>query len=340
MKPLRFGIIGTGRMAQAFARGLESTDQALLQAVASREAGKANAFCAEFAVGSAFSSLGQMTEDPNVDVVYVASPHSLHAAHSKLCLAAGKAVLCEKPFAINAAEAVEVIDLARNRGLFLMEALWSRFLPAYVKLRELLDQRAIGAVQLMIAGGAFVPRLDPGHYLLDPSRGGGALLDAGVYLISAASMVFGAPVSIRAVGSLGASGVDEQDAILLEHEDGSIAMLYVSLRANASPDLTLIGDLGRIYLHSPVFAPAKITVHRGSGESEVFDLPFASSGYHYQVQEVVRCMGEGRTESPLMPLNETISVMQTMDEVRRQIKLVFPMEKQQVRAAARHKRRE
>ncbi len=327
MTPLRFGIIGTGRMAQAFARGLEATEQAILQAVASRDLQTAKSFGLEFGAPSVFDSCEQMVEHPDVDVVYVSSPHTLHATHSLLCLRAGKAVLCEKPFAISAREATEVVDLARAQGLFVMEALWSRFLPAYARLRELLESGAIGTVQLMLAGGAFIPRLAPDHYLLDPARGGGVLLDAGVYLVSAASMIFGAPVTVRAVGSLGATGVDEQDAILLEYGNGAIAMLYVSLRASASPDLTLLGDRGRIYLHSPVFAPARITLERSSEEPVTFEVPFESSGYHYQAEEVARCLREGRTESPVMPLDETISIMRTMDEVRRQIGLAFPMEK-------------
>ena len=263
---------------------------------------------------------------PSLDLVYISTPHSCHADNSLMCLDAGKAVICEKPFAINAAEASLMIEKARSKGLFLMEAMWSRYLPSIIKLNELLADNTIGNVQLMIAGGAFMPAFDPDFYLFRPDLGGGVLLDAGVYLVSMASMVFGAPARILAAGGFAECGIDDHDAILLQHDSGAIASLYVSLRASSSPDITLLGDRGKIYVHAPVFAPPKLTVSITGTEDEVLSLPFAGNGYQFQAMEAAKCILAGQTESSVMPLDETLAIMQTMDEIRGQFGLKYPME--------------
>jgi predicted dehydrogenase len=242
------------------------------------------------------------------------------------CLQGGKAVLCEKPFTLNAHEAERVIAAARSRRVFVMEALWTRFLPAVVALREMIVAGAIGRVQMLIGGGAFVPDFGPEHYLLDKRLGGGVLLDAGVYLVSMASMILGAPSRILASGSLGRHGIDEQDAIVLEHPDGSSALLYVSLRARRSPDLEILGDGGRIRVAAPVFRPAKLTIWEKDGSESTRDFPIAGSGYGYQLLAVSDAVRAGRHESTVMPLAESLSIMQSLDAVRRQIGLVYPGE--------------
>ena len=171
-----------------------------------------------------------------------------------------------------------------------------------------------------------MPPYDPDYYLFDAALGGGVLLDAGVYLVSVASMVFGSPQAIKAVGSIGEYGVDEHDAIVFEHANGGIAMLYVSLRAQQLPDLTLFGDRGKIYLHGPVFAPARLTLSVYGRDDVEIDLPFEGNGYHYQVADAARCIAAGLIESEVMPHAETLSIIRTMDEVRRQIGLTYPME--------------
>ena len=324
--PLRIGILGTGRMAHAFAAGLGETDLAALVAVGSRTAEAAHRFAGAFDIERVHAGYVNLAADPEVDLVYISSPHSLHSEHSLLCLDAGKAVLCEKPFAINAREARKVIDRARERRLFLMEAMWTRFIPAIVRLRELLAGGAIGTPTLLVAGGAFVADYDPAFYLFRPELGGGVLLDAGVYLVSLASMVFGAPAQTLATGNIGVHGVDDHDAVLLRHAGGELSSLYVSLKAKLPPDVTICGDRGKLYVHAPLFAPAKLTVSADGAGEELIELPFQGNGYHFQVEEVARCMREGLTESPVMSLNETLTIMQTMDEIRQQIGLRYPME--------------
>jgi predicted dehydrogenase len=323
---IRWGILGTGRMAAAFARCLKEVEDAELVAVGSRTSESAAAFAARHSARNAHVGYAPVADDAEVDVVYVATPHSLHRENTLMSLHAGKAVLCEKPFAINAAQAASMIDAARARGLFLMEAMWTRFVPAVVRFRELLAEGAIGDVQLMVAGGAYQPAPDPDFYLFRRELGGGVLLDAGVYLVSMASMIFGPPSSVAAVGTLAPQGIDEQEGILLEHEAGGIATLYVSLRAQSAPDLTILGSAGRIYAHPPIFAPRRLTLTRYDGEDEILELPFAAEGYQFQAEEVGACLRAGRLQSQVMPLDETLQIMQTMDAIRDQLGLRYPME--------------
>lgn len=319
---IRWGILGTGRMASDFAMGLKKVNDAELVAIGSRTRDSALRFAEKFNIPGIHEGYENVANDENVDVVYIATPHNSHKDNAVLCLENGKAVLCEKPFTINAEEAEELINLARSKNTFLMEAMWTRYIPAVVKLRELLDKQVIGNVQLMLAGGAFIPDFDPEFYLFNYELGGGVLLDAGVYLVSMASMVFGAPGKVLAMGQLGKTGVDEHDAILLEHGNGALANLYVSLRGKSSPDLTLIGDKGKIYVHAPIFCPSKLTI-TVDGKEDVMELPFEANGYQLEAMEVGRCLREGKTESADMPLEETLQIMRTMDNIRSQFGLKY-----------------
>jgi predicted dehydrogenase len=325
-KPVQLGIIGTGRMAQAFAAALPRARGLALHAVASRRRETAEQFATRFGTAAVCGGIDRMLEDDVVELVYIASPHAMHCEQSLRCLEAGKHVLCEKPFAINADQAARMIDLARAKNLFLMEAMWTRYIPAVRRLRELLAEGILGRVSVVIAGGAFMPPFDPDNYLFRPDLGGGVLLDAGVYLVSWASMLFGTPARVLAAGRLGDSGVDEHDAILLEHDDGSVAHLYVSLRAKRSPEVLLVGEHGSIRVHPPLFAPRALTVSLAGVDEETITLPFEGNGYEFEAEEAAECIRGGRTESALMPLDESLAIMRTLDEIRRQIPLVYPME--------------
>jgi predicted dehydrogenase len=328
METVGWGILGTGRMAAALATEIAALRTAGVEvtAVASRSRERARAFAAQHGIHHAWDSPEDLASDPAVDAVYIATPHVLHCNNAISCLEAGKAVLCEKPFTLNAREAQRVIDAARRRGVFLMEAMWTRFLPSVVALRGKLAEGAIGRVHLVVGGGAFVPAFDPGHYLFDRELGGGVLLDAGVYLVSMASMILGPPTAVLAHGRLGQQGVDEQDAVVLGHADGSSALLYVSLHARRSPDLEILGSDGRIGVAAPVFRPARLRTWGTDGAETVQEYPIDGSGYGYQVLEVAGALRAGRTESDVMPLAESLSVMKTLDEVRRQIGLAYPGE--------------
>jgi predicted dehydrogenase len=323
---IRWGIIGTGNIARQFARGLAVVPDAELVAVGSRTQASADAFAELFSVPHRHATYEALAEDPQVDVVYVATPHNLHCANSLLCLEAGKAVLCEKPFTINAAEAAQVIDRAREKGLFLMEAMWTRFLPALVRLRELLTTGTIGPVHLLAADLGFRAQFDPKSRLFDSQLGGGALLDLGVYPVSLASMVFGAPACLTGLAYLGATGVDEQAGVVLGYDAGRLAVIYMSIRAETSREAILMGSSGQIRVHAPIFMPAGPTLSLVDQTDQVLDLPFTGNGYNYEAVEVMDCMRAGQTECAVMPLDETLSIMQTMDQIRAQWGLKYPME--------------
>lgn len=321
MKSIRWGIFGTGRMAATMAEELLRLESqgARLVAVASRGRTRADRFATRFGIRTAHASYVELARDGSVDLVYIATPPAEHHAHIGLCLRNGKAVLCEKPFTTDAAQAYEVIELARERGLFLMEAMWTRFLPASTALRSLISNGAIGRPQLLIGGGAFVPTYDPDHYLFSPRLGGGVLLDAGVYLVSLASMLLGPVRRVHASGDVGAHGVDDHDCFILDHDGSARALLYVSLRARRAPDLELLGDAGRIQIGAPVFRPTRLVVSRQSRADEILDLPAEGSGYGYQIIAAMDALRDGRMETEEMPLDETLSIMTVMDEIRRQL---------------------
>ena len=323
---IRWGIIGTGHIAKKFAEGLLSLPEAELVAVGSRTQASADDFAAWYGIPHRHANYASLANDPTVDVVYVSTPHPFHTENSLLCLEAGKAVLCEKPFAINAAEAAQVIKLARAKKLFLMEAMWTRFLPVMVEVRELLAEEAIGDARMLIADFGFRAEWDPKGRLLNPELGGGALLDVGIYTLSLASAVFGTPARVTGLAHLGATGVDEQAGIVLGYGQGQLAVLSVAVRTNSPQGALLLGTEGSIRIHSPWWKPTTLTLSKSGQEDEVVELPYSSNGYNYEAAEVMACLRAGKLESDIMPLNETLSIMKTMDQIRAQWGLKYPME--------------
>lgn len=324
---IRWGIIGTGNIAKQFARGLAVLPEAKLVAVGSRTKASAEAFGEMFDVPRRHISYENLAQDSEVDAVYIGTPHPLHRENSLLCLEAGKAVLCEKPFAINVAEAEEVINLARQKQLFLMEAMWTRFLPVLVRVRELLASQVIGQVRMLMADFGFRAQFDPQHRLFNPELGGGALLDVGVYPVSLASMVFGPPTRITGLAHLGPTGVDEQAAIVLGYGDGQIAILSASITTSTPQEAILVGTEGRIKIHSPWWKPTKLTLSASGQGDDLIEMPFTGNGYNYEAIEVMNCLRAGKLESDVMPLDQTLSIMQTLDNIRAQWGLRYPMEK-------------
>lgn len=324
---IRWGILGTGAIAHKFAFGLKFTPRAELAAVGSRTLEAAHAFADRFNVRRRHNSYEALAHDPEVDIIYVSTPHSLHKENSLLCLNAGKAVLCEKPFTINAVEAEEVINLARQKRLFLMEAMWTRFLPAVVKARQMIAAGTLGDIRMLAADLGFRADFDPQHRLFDPALGGGALLDVGVYPISLASMLFGPPAHVTGLAHLGETGVDEQSACLLGYEQGRLAVLYCAVSTDTPSEALVIGTEGRVKLHAPLYCPAKLTLSRPGREDEVVDVPYEATGYQYEAIEVVKCLQAGKLESDVMPLDETLAIMRTMGQIRAQWGLKYPQER-------------
>ena len=312
----RWGILGTGGIARKFARGLHDAERAELVAVGSRSVDSAEAFGTEFDIPNRHASYEALAADPNVDIVYVATPHPLHHDAVLLCQAAGKAVLCEKPFTVNARDAAELIENARAKRLFLMEAMWSRYFPAMIRFRELIAEGAIGEPKLLQADFGFRTAVNPPGRLFNIELGGGALLDVGVYVVSLASMIFGAPKAAAGLGQTGETGVDELTAITLAYAGGQIAQLTCAIRTETTVEATLFGTEGSLTIESPWFSPSHLMLARSGHDPERLDLPYTGNGYNYEAEEAGRCLREGLLESPTMPLDETLQIIQTLDRIR------------------------
>ena len=254
----------------------------------------------------------------------MATPHPGHHAAALMAIEAGKAVLVEKPFTMDAAEAESLVTAARDRGVFLMEAMWARFVPWAVRLRELLADGTLGDVREVIADhGQWFP-LDASHRLFAPELGGGALLDLGVYPVSFASMVLGTPSRVTAVSDPAFTGVDATTSMLMQYAGGAHAVLTATLTAAGPTTAAVVGTDSRVVVDGPFYTPTGFTLTRRDGTSERFEQPVEGRGMWCEAAEVVRCLGEGRLESDVMPLDETVAIMATMDEVRRQIGLTYP----------------
>ncbi len=322
-RPVRLGVIGAGGIAGSMTRSLDLLPDAEVVAVGSRRQETADAFVDEYGIGRRHSSYEALATDPEVDVVYVATTHPSHHAAAMLAIEAGKALLVEKPFTMDAVEALDLVTAARDRGTFVMEAMWARFNPHMVKVREVLASGVLGEVVTVIADHAQWFAQDPQHRLFDPAVGGGALLDLGIYPVSFASMVLGTPSHVTARSTPAFTGVDGQTSIVLEHDGGAHAVLSTTLRAAGSNRAAIVGTEGRIEIDSIFYAPTSFTTTLRSGEVTRYDEPHEGHGLRHEVAEVVRCLRAGLTESPVMPADETVEIMRTMDEVRRQIGLHY-----------------
>lgn len=324
-RPIRWGILGPGRIAAAFAAGLQALPDADLAAVGSRSRERADAFADRFGIPVRHGSYEDLAADPGVDIVYVATPHPGHAPAMRLCLAHGKAVLSEKPFTVNAAEAREVVGMARSRRLLLMEGMWTRYWPLMRRLRSMVADGAIGEPLLVQADFGFRATFDPESRLFSPSLGGGALLDVGVYCVSLASMLFGKPRGVVGEAVLGQTGVDEHDVIALSYDGGAMALLGTSVRVSTAQEAIVTGTEGRIRVHAPWWQPSVLTLSAGGAE-ETIELPREGNGFNYEAAEAMACLRDGRTETDGLPLDETVHVMETMDRLREQWGVRYPME--------------
>ncbi len=325
-EPIRWGILGTGKIAHVVAAALAALPDARLAAVGSRAADSADAFADEFDIPHRHASYEALADDADVDVVYVATPHPFHRDNSILCLEAGKAVLCEKPFTINAAEADELIAVAHRESIFLMEAMWMRFLPIVAQVRYWLAEGAVGDVRMVKADIGFRASFDPQCRLFDLELGGGSLLDIGIYPLSFVCMVLGAhPDRIEAMATMGSSGVDEQFAAILGYGDGRLGIITGDIRAATLQETCIIGTEGTIVIHPPYISCTTATLQAG-GREERLELRTDGTGYGYQGNEVMTCMREGKLESDIMPLDESRAIMGIMDRLRQHWGLKYPME--------------
>jgi predicted dehydrogenase len=315
---VRWGILGTGKIARAFAAALKDTPGAILAGVGSRTLEGAQAFTDEFG-GLAYGSYENLAQAADVDLVYVGTPHPAHAANVRTALEAGKGVLCEKPFTMNRREAEELVALARDRKLFLMEAMWTRFMPALAEVRRIVDSGEIGKVTQVIADLGFKADVGPEHRVFNPVLGGGALLDLGIYPLSIAVALLGPVASVVAQAELGPTGVDEQTAFVLRHRGGGMSTCSCSLRARLPSELTIAGERGHVRMNTMFHRAQTVTVARADGIARTVPTPFLGNGYVHEAIEAQRCWQTGLIESPDMTHEDTLALMGVMDEVRRQI---------------------
>ncbi len=320
----RWGIAATGGIARLFAQDLTLLPDAELVAVGSRTQDAAERFGAEFAVAHRHGSYAALVADPDVDVVYVATPHPGHHDITLAAIAAGKAVLCEKAFAMSLREAQEMVDAARSAGTFLLEAMWTRFLPHMARVREILAAGTLGEIVYVTAEHGQWFAEDETHRVFAPELGGGALLDLGIYPLSFASMLLGTPSAIVAAGTPAFTGVDKTTSMLLRYPSGAQAVLTCSLAARSNNPAVIYGTEARLEIDGWFYAPGGLrVVSRDEEELERFDGSVEGRGMQYEAAEAARCLAEGLTQSPLLPLEETMSIMATMDEIRRQIGLHY-----------------
>jgi predicted dehydrogenase len=312
---LRWGILGTGRIAHTFASDLQFSDGGVATAVGSRSQSSADAFGDEFAIPTRYASYEDLVRDDGVDVIYVATPHPMHFANASLALEHGKPVLVEKAFTMTAQEARELVAIARSKGLFLMEAMWTRFLPHIIAIRAFIAQGVLGEIVNIEADHGKWFEEDPASRLFAPELGGSALLDLGVYPISFASMVLGPPDRLTALVDPAFSGVDGQASMLFGYANGAQAVLSCTSGARTATRACIAGTLGRIEIDGDFYAPGSFTLISRDGEEERFDFPSQGRGLHYQADEVAKCLREGILESTGMPLDESITIMETMERV-------------------------
>ncbi|MFJ5707031.1 Gfo/Idh/MocA family protein [Streptomyces sp. NPDC093105] len=324
---VRWGVLATGGIAERFATDLAELDGAEVVAVASRTEASARAFADRFGIERAYGGWDGLFADPEVDVVYVATPHHAHREAAGRALEAGKAVLCEKAFTLNAREAEELVALARGRGLFLMEAMWMYCNPLVRRLAELVRDGAIGEVRTVQADFGLAGPFGPDHRLRDPAVGGGALLDLGVYPVSFAQLLLGEPDSVQAHARISPEGVDLNTGMLLGWSDsGASALLSCSLEADTPLTASVTGTKGRIDVPRGFFFPERFTLLRAGAEPEEFTNSHDPHSLRHEAAEVMRCLRAGETESPLVPLDGTLAVMRTLDAVRDRVGVRYPQE--------------
>jgi len=337
--PIRWGVIGTGRIASDFATALSHVEGAQFVAVGSRNLESAKSFASKFGFAKSYASYEAVATDPDVQVVYVSTLHPLHKENTLVCLKNKKAVLCEKPFTLNAKETEEIIQCARENKVFLMEAMWSRFLPAYEKIRQLISSGTLGEISLVLADFGFRNLSTP--RLMQPELGGGALLDVGIYPVSITSLAFGGqkPSNIQSNSTLHSTGVDIQFGALIGYKHGQLGIVSSSFLGDLPNEVKIIGSKGRVTIHNPMWCATKITITLNEKQDEVLEFPMPpakegstfnftnSIGLQFEARHVMKMLREGKIESDVMSLDESLTIMKTLDTLRNQMGFKYPTEK-------------
>lgn len=325
-KSINWGILGTGRIAKKFAADLKLVANANLIAVGSRNKESADSFAKQFDITFSHESYESLMENKEVDVIYIATPHVFHYENTLLCLKYKKAVLCEKPFAMNKRQVVEMIETARAQDVFLMEALWTKFLPHYKKIMELIANETIGKVISVQANFGFKLEPSSASRLSDASLGGGTLLDIGIYNIFLALSIFGKPDDIKAVAKLSANGIDEQCSILFSYRNGATAQLFSTFNATIPVEANIFGTNGNIKLTNRFYEPSSIVQLSTDGKNGYIDQSVEKEsgvGYFFEATHVTECLLQNRKESSVMRFEDSLLLVETIDRIRELIGLKY-----------------
>jgi predicted dehydrogenase len=318
MADIRWGILGGGKIANKFANDLALVEGAVLNAIASRDAKRAEEFAGKFSIPHIFSSYEAMVVSNLVDVIYVATPHGFHYEHTLLCINHGKAVLCEKAFALNTRQAREMIALARKKNVFLMEAFWTKFLPQFKKVNEIIHAGTIGDIKWVQADFGFKAPYPPAQRLYDPILGGGSLLDVGIYPVFLSLSLLGKPQGIQASIVPYSTGVDEQCAVSFTYDNNVLATLSASFAVDTPVEAVIAGTKGRIQWRNR-FHNAISKIELVNENDEVIEIEVAREqgyGYQFEARHVNECLRKGITESPVMSHADTLDLMETLDRIR------------------------
>jgi predicted dehydrogenase len=325
---LSWAVLGTGKIANRFAAALNNIPEtAEFLAIGSRSQETADAFGDRYNIPRRYDSYEKVAADPDVDIVYIGTPGVFHLRDVSMCLEAGKHVLCEKAFTINAGEAQQLIDLAREKQLFLMEAMWTRFFPIHVKIREILSAGIIGKVNGITINFLAKPPFDLKNRFFDLNLGAGVLLDTASYGVSWASSLFGEPEAVTGLAVFGESGADYQTSMVLRYPGGQLVSLMSSQISYDDKNAVIFGTDGKIVVHDPWYKPTRMTIYVEGKEPEEIAMPLGKyNGYEYEAMEVMNCIRAGKLESDVIPLDETLSILKTLDQVRQQWGHKFPFE--------------
>lgn len=324
MNKINWGIIGLGKIAHIFAEDLQQENEASLYAVASRSKEKSVQFAHKFSVKKAYDSYLKLIEDNQIDVIYIATPHALHFNLALACLNAKKHVLCEKPMCLSAKETQILIELSKKNSCFLMEAIWTRFMPSTKRFLEIIQENMIGELVCLEADFGFKAQVDPKSRLFDPSLGGGSLMDIGIYPIFLSLLCFGEPDTIIANATFASTGVDISCLMEFFYKDGKKAYLSSTFKHATPTQAKLTGEHGSILLDTRFHQSKKIEIFNAQSQStETIHLPYKGNGYVHEIKEVHRCIHEGKTESELLPHLFSLQLAQLLEKVRKQIKLNY-----------------
>ena len=324
---IKWGILGTGAIAKQFAQVLQTLDDAELLAVGSRTQESADNFGNQYNIKRRYPCYETLAADPDIDVVYISTPHSLHKSNTLLCLENKKAVLCEKPFAINTHETMEMIQLAKQNDLFLMEAMWMYFFPTMIKIKELINNNVIGKIHLVNSKFCFKVDKNPESRLFNPNLGGGTLLDFGIYNIAFAYLIFGrAPDSIISAAHIGKTNVDEQASLIFNYNNEAFAELTSSFKINLPCNGGIFGSDGWINIPHRFWESDVIQLKQGDNPVQEIKFEHLENCYSYEALEVMHCLKNGKKQSEIMPHKTTIEIMKIMDKIREQWGLKYPME--------------